>query len=395
MPKLFQEVVLCALLHVSISSAAMPSRAAYPQVISHRGASGYVPEHTLHAYRLAMDLGTDYIEPDLCLTQDGVFVAMHDVTLDETTNVAQLPQFDDKKTTKVVDGENKTAYFVSDFTFEEIQQLRVKQRLESKGRTDLYDYLLSIPDLDSIMKLTQDYYAKHNRTVGIYLELKMPDYHRELGFDMSSMVLQQLQQGGFIVSGDDTPNNVQQEVVPVVIECFEPTTLMALAAQSALPLVQLVPIEKDWKYIEEVLTTVSQYAAGVGPDKSQLGDVPFETGRELVSKIHAAGLVVHPYTFQADTGILDKFAGDFAAQELYFYCCLRVDGVFTEFPDQTRETVDQMLLMQQQSQSQSQAGNATTARVARSGRSGGGSGDGDDDFDDDGCQLMDCAAFDV
>jgi glycerophosphoryl diester phosphodiesterase len=121
----------------------MPSRKRYPQIISHRGAAGYVPEHSLADYRLAIDLQTDYIEPDLCLSMDGVFVAMHDLLLDDTTNVASFPQFADRYTTKTVDGQNMTGYFISDFLYSELQELSLIQRIQ--GRSTLFNDLLKIP----------------------------------------------------------------------------------------------------------------------------------------------------------------------------------------------------------------------------------------------------------
>ena len=133
-------------------------------IIIFLGASGYVPEHSLAAYRLAMDLHTDYIEPDLCLSQDGVFVAMHDLLLDQTTNVASLPQFDDKKTTKVVDGKTMTGYFVSDFTLDELMVLRLNQRIS--GRSTLYNGLLQIPTLAQIIDLVYSNYNYTNTTIG-------------------------------------------------------------------------------------------------------------------------------------------------------------------------------------------------------------------------------------
>ena len=98
-------------------------------IISHRGASGYLPEHSIPAYKLAVDLGTDYVEPDLVLTKDNEFVALHDLLLDSTTNVASFPQFEDRKTTKEIEGLNMTGFFVDDFLLEELKLLRLRQRL--------------------------------------------------------------------------------------------------------------------------------------------------------------------------------------------------------------------------------------------------------------------------
>jgi glycerophosphoryl diester phosphodiesterase len=137
------------LLSTVVYAQKMPPRNRYPQVISHRGACGYVPEHSLAAYRLAIDELTDYVEPDLCLSKDGVFVAMHDLLLDETTNVASLPQYVDRYTTKTVNGVNMTGYFVSDFLFSELQTLRLLQRIG--GRSTFFNDLLLIPRSVKVM----------------------------------------------------------------------------------------------------------------------------------------------------------------------------------------------------------------------------------------------------
>ena len=126
----------------TVVANSLPARDRFPQVLAHRGASGYLPEHSLQAYQLSMDLETDYSEPDLCLTKDGIFVAMHDLLLDDTTDVAEHSEFDDRKTTKSVDGESITGYFVSDFTYSELLTLRLRQRLS--GRSTLYDNFFQV-----------------------------------------------------------------------------------------------------------------------------------------------------------------------------------------------------------------------------------------------------------
>lgn len=155
----------------TVTNAYLPARDRFPQVISHRGASGYVPEHSLVGYQLAMDLNTDYIEPDLVISKDGQFVIMHDVTLDDTTNVGDMPEFADRYVTKRVDGQNKTGWFVNDFTLAELKTLRLQQRVHT--RSSLLDNLLEIPTFAEIMELAQSSYASTNRTTGIYAELKV------------------------------------------------------------------------------------------------------------------------------------------------------------------------------------------------------------------------------
>jgi len=329
---------------VLISANSMPSRERYPQVISHRGASGYVPEHSIPAYQLAIDLGTDYIEPDLCLSKDGIFVAMHDLMLDDTTNVADLPEFNDKKTTKIVDGSPMTGYFVSDFTLAELLTLRLKQRLA--GRTTVYDGIYQIPTVDDIYKLLQQQYAKSNRTVGMYAELKHPGYHNSIGFKMEDMLLESLKtSGGYKVSyTEDVPKDLKQ-VLPVVIQCFEATSLQYLHTKTSIPLVQLLEATTKSYWTTKKLEEISSYAQAVGPDKTFFETTTFVESKKVVDMIHTAELSIHPWTFRADYGVSKKFES-FADEEMYFYCCLGVDALFSEFPDQSRETVDSMLLSQ-------------------------------------------------
>jgi len=290
-----------------------------PQIISHRGASGYVPEHSLPAYQLAIDLLTDYIEPDLCLTKDGVFVAMHDVLLDFTTNVATFTEFEDRKTTRLVDGKNMTGYFVNDFLFSELQQLRLNQRLPN--RTTLYNGMFQIPSFESIIDLVKASSVSVNRTIGIYAELKHPSYFKALGFSMEDMLLSTLTESGFAINGDDVPNDLHQ-VVPLVIQCFDSSSLIYLKSQCTLPLVYLVEKQPLSFWTNENIQSIAAYAQGLGPDKSFFSLMPFIEGRECVDRIHDAGMVLHPYTFRADSGVSLKFNGDFEAEEMYFYCCL-------------------------------------------------------------------------
>lgn len=263
-----------------------------------------------------------------------VFVVMHDLLLDDTTNVASLPQFADRKTTKVVDGANMTGYFISDFTYAELQELRLKQRMAI--RTKIFDNYFSIPTFDQVMALAQASYQSTKRTVGIYPELKHPTYFKNLGFPMEDMLLDSLQKGGYITNDLSQANMTQ--VVPVVIQCFEDTTLQYLKGKTTIPLIQLLNAKYSWT--KENVAKLASYANGVGPEKSDLSNLPYEEGKSLMEQIHAAGLYVHPWTFRADTDLEPKFNRNFNDENLYFYCCLGIDAGFTEFPDRTRESLD-------------------------------------------------------
>ena len=266
-----------------------------------------------------MDLETDYIEPDLCLSQDGIFVALHDLFLDDTTNVASLSQFNDKKTTKVVDGKNMTGYFVSDFVYSELQELRLNQRLSY--RTTLYNGLFQIPSLDSVMSLVQSHYYNTSRTIGIYVELKHPSFFHSLGFNMENMLLQSLVKGGYEVNGDNVPTNLTQ-VLPVVIQCFESDSLKYLKEKTNIPLIQLLEVQKSDFFSNDNINTISTYSNGIGPAKENFGNIPYELALNYVNLIHSFGLVIHPYTFRADSGIGNKFNNNFEFEEMFYYCCL-------------------------------------------------------------------------
>jgi glycerophosphoryl diester phosphodiesterase len=323
----------------------LPSREAYPQVVAHRGASGYLPEHSLQAYQLAFDLKADYIEPDLCLTKDGVFIAMHDVLLDDTTDVASHPEYADRKTTKNVDGSNMTGYFVSDFTVAEIKTLRLKQRLY-QYRTTLDDGFFSIPTFDEIMSLAQSTYTKSGRMIGIYPELKHPKYHNSLGFQMVDMFLTSLQQGGYVTSGSEVQTNLKN-VVPVLVQCFDADALKELHGKCELPLLQLIDATTSSFWTAGNVSAIAAYAQAIGPEKTYFESSTYVKALETMNLIRSYNLISHPWTLRADTGIGAKFKGDFSKEQMYMYCCLGIDGMFTEFPDQTREIIDIMKDYQQ------------------------------------------------
>lgn len=309
----------------------------YPHVISHRGASGYVPEHSTAAYQLAIDLLGDYIEPDLCLSKDGIFVAMHDILLDDTTNVASISEFQDRISTKIVDGKNMTGYFVSDFLYSELEILRLNQRLT--GRTSIYNGLFQIPSLDVIFDLIATSFNSTGRLTGMYTELKHPSFFHSLGFDMEDMFLSKLTEYGFDISGPTVPNNLTQ-VLPIIIQCFEKDTLVYLSTKTNIPLVQLLETQLSSYWSSANMKEISLYAQAIGPTKSDFGDISYEKAMKQINIIRNYNLYIHPWTFRADSGILLKFHGNFYLEQMYFLCCLGMDGLFTEFPDRTRETIN-------------------------------------------------------
>lgn len=288
-------------------------------VIAHRGASGYLPEHTLEAYAMAYAMGADYIEPDLVLTKDGTFVILHDITLEDTTDVEQV--FPDRR-------RDDGRWYAADFTLDEIKQLRVHERTRKDGtpyfpnRFPLNRSKFEVPTFTEMIELIQGLNTSTGRDVGIYPEIKRPGWHAKQGLPMEEALLEILSQYGY--TGPDAK---------VYVQSFEASALKKLRFElgTELPLVQLIGSRGatyNAMVTEEGLDEIATYADGIGPSK-----VRIETNPDLVQWAHARGLVVHPYTFRADA--LPK-SGQYQTfeEELHqFYVVYDVDGLFTDFPD--------------------------------------------------------------
>jgi glycerophosphoryl diester phosphodiesterase len=266
-----------------------------------------------------------------------VFVALHDLLLDDVTNVASHPEYADRYTTKVVDGKNTTGYFVSDFLYSELQTLRLNQRLPE--RTTLYNGLLQIPSFTQVMSLAQTQYNTSGRLVGIYPELKHPSFFHDLGFAMEDMLLEALVTGGYEVYGSEVANDLQQ-VVPVVVQCFEPDSLVYLHSKTPLPLILLMNNQPADFWTTDNMAQIASYAAGIGPEKNYFASVPYTDAVKVIDLVHSAGLRLHPWTFRADQDIGKVFNRNFDAELQFYYCCLGMDALFSEFPDRSREALD-------------------------------------------------------
>lgn len=323
--------VLAALL------LAVPGQA--QTIIAHRGASGERPEHTLASYDLAISEGADFVEPDLVFTKDGVLVARHENEISGTTDVADHPEFADRRATKVIDGQQVTGWFTEDFTLAELRTLRARERLpELRVANTRFDGLFQVPTLAEVIALVKAREAETGRTIGIYPEMKHPSYFAGLGFDMPARLVEQLAEAGY--QGPDAP---------VFIQCFEVRPLLAARRITDLPLVQLMSSEGgppelvDVSYAEMAtpagLKAIAVYADGIGPD---IGMVlkPDGTPTALVADAHAAGLLVHPWTLRRENAFLppalrkgdDPAApGDYAALAKLVVGA-GVDGFFTDFP---------------------------------------------------------------
>ena len=182
-------------LVICVCSLSLSNTFAAPLIIGHRGASGVLPEHTLEAYKLAVEQGADFIEPDLVSTKDHHLIARHEPLLDNTTNVTDLPQFAHKKSKKVIDGKTIEGYLASDFTLEEIKSMRARQ--PRKYRSSAYDDQFKIPTLDEIISLVIELQKTQGRKVGIYPETKHPTFHRGLGISIEEPLIASLEKYKF------------------------------------------------------------------------------------------------------------------------------------------------------------------------------------------------------
>lgn len=288
-----------------------PEEPAKPLVIGHRGASGYRPEHTLEAYRLAIEMGADFIEPDIVVTKDGVLVARHENEISETTNVAKV--YPRRKSVKKVDGHRIEGWFVEDFTLAELRTLRAKERLPFRDQTR--DGLYTIPTLEEILELVRSESARLGRPIGIYPETKHPTYFRSIGLPIEESLLALLRVYG---------------AEHVYIQSFEEANLKMLRPLTKHKLVLLM--EETWtqrlKKNPVAFAEIRKYADGVGPFKGMI----FNEQLKFIERAHKEGLEVHPWTFRDENQfVLDPFP-DMRA-ELRKALELGVDGVFSDFPD--------------------------------------------------------------
>lgn len=288
-----------------------------PIVIGHRGASGYRPEHTLESYRLAIDMGADFIEPDLVMTKDGVLVARHENEISGTTDVAE--KFPKLKTTKLVDGKEVTGWFVEDLTLKELKTLRAKERLEFRKHDN--DGKFEIPTFDEILEFVKGQSKARQHVIGVYPETKHPSYFRSIGLPLEKKLIKALAKYG-----------LNKKDSPVFIQSFELENLKMLRKMTKARLIYLLDDQKPLPS----LTGLNAFVDGIGPAKTFI--VPVKDGKKLpptllVADAHAAGLLVHPYTFRNETNFLHAdYKGDPQKEYLEFFK-LGVDGVFSDFPD--------------------------------------------------------------
>lgn len=283
-------------------------------VIAHRGASGYLPEHTLPAYAVAHGMGADYIEPDLVMTSDGHFICLHDIHLEATTNVEDV--FPDRARE---DGK----WYAADFTLAEIRRLEATERLD--GRFPKGVGRFRVPTFGEMIELVQRMNRSRGEDVGIYPELKAPAWHRAEGLPMEEALLDVLKGYGYLEPG-----------ARVFVQSFEPESLKRLRALgSRLPQVLLMAeVEQYQRFLSpKGMALVADFADGIGPAKTMI-----ERQRELVGWAQEAGLLVHAYTFRADQ--TPSRYGDLTQEVRSHLFGFGVNGVFTDHPDVVREAID-------------------------------------------------------
>ncbi len=321
-----------------------------PIVIGHRGASGYRPEHTLASWRLAIQMGADYVEPDLVSTKDGVLVARHENEISGTTDVADHPEFADRYTTKTIDGRQVSGWFTEDFTLAELKTLRAKERLpEVRPDNTRYDGRFEVPTFEEFLAMVKEESRKAGRTIGIYPETKHPTYFDSIGLSMEEPLVRALRK-----------YHLDRRNAEVIIQSFETRNLRELSRMTRVSLAQLVdrtgaPYDLvaagDPRTYADLITPrglrwIGRYADGIGANKDLV--LPRDAAgylvggpTALVDDAHDAGLIVHVWTIRDENQFMAKdfwigtdpnAKGDSIA-EVQAFLDAGVDGLFADHPD--------------------------------------------------------------
>lgn len=346
---------------LAMTAALSAEGRAEPLVIAHRGASAHLPEHTLAAYRRAIADGADYIEPDLVATRDGVLVARHENEIGGTTDVAQRPEFAERKRTQVIDGETVEGWFTEDFTLAELKTLRVRERVPGLRGT-AHDGRHEIATLDEIILLASEQAARTGRTIGLIPEIKHPSHFQQIGLPMEHRLLEVLAAHAYT------------REAPVVIQSFEQANLRALRGRLGpshpnIRLLQLLEVPDrqpgdalaagdPTRYADLMtpagLRDIAGYAEIIGPWTRLLmpvtDDGTLGTPTPLAADARAAGLEIWPYTFRPENHFLPPALreGDDpgrrsdagSVEEIRAYLALGIGGFFTDDPALGRRAVD-------------------------------------------------------
>ncbi len=324
-------------------------------VIAHRGASGYLPEHSLAAKAMAYAMGVDYIEQDLAMTKDNRLVVLHDHYLDRVTNVAAV--YPDRK-------RNDGRYYVIDFTLDEIKRLKMTEGFKIKEGKQVPNYPQRFPlwkssfrvsTFEEEIEMIQGLNKSTGKNIGIYPEIKSPWFHRHEGKDISKEALHILKRYGYTTKTDS-----------IYVQCFDPNETQRIHDElfpeldMEVKLVQLiaetdweetmvyngekpVPYDYSWMFESGAMHKIAKYADGVGPSKSMIVDDESTKDHliitNMVNEAHEAGLEVHPYTFRLDPGKIPGYASSFENMLDIFCYNVGVDGVFSDFPDRAVEFI--------------------------------------------------------
>ncbi len=285
-----------------------------PLVIGHRGASGHRPEHTKASYEVAIDMGADYIEPDLVMTKDRVLIARHENDISETTDVAV--KFPKLKKTKKIDGESITGWFTEDLTLKEIKTLHARERLAGRSQAFNNDY--EVITFEEVIKVVKEKSKQKGRRIGIIPELKHPTYFKSIGLDLIPEFVRIMKR-----------EKLDRADSLAIVQCFELGILRELKLKISTPLLYLISDPKE--LTPAGLKEISQVAGHIGPPKAALIK-PDGSTSGLMSLAQAAGLKVMPYTFRNEPEFVIEAARSDPQQEYKMFYDLGVDGVFTDFP---------------------------------------------------------------
>ncbi len=338
-------------------------------VLGHRGATGYRPEETRGSYELAIQLGANFIEPDLVSTKDGVLIARHEPNITDTTDVSRHPEFANRLTTKTIDGSKQTGFFAEDFTLAEIKTLRAVERLPFRDQS--FNGQFEVLTFQEVMDIAKKGTADTGRTIGIIPETKHPSYFQGIGLPLEQKLVDALNANGYA-----------GKAAPVIIQSFEVANLKQLNTLTDVRLVQLTDandvlangtldynqpadfvLNGDKRTYGDLLTPaglaeIATYADAIGPWKRSIvsgayvdrnGDGQPDDldgdGRitdadrvalpptSLVADAHKAGLLVTPYTFRNEYFYLLSDYGGNPINEYKQFFALGVDGLFSDFAD--------------------------------------------------------------
>lgn len=317
-----------------------------PLVFGHRGACRHRPDHTLESFKLAIEQGADFVEPDLVMTIEGVLVCRHDVDLGPSTDVAA--KFPDRKRTLVVGGQRVVGWPAHDFTLAEIKTLRARQPIASRDQQ--YNRRFEVPTFEEFLKLVATESKRQGHVIGIVTEIKHSTHHAALGLPIEAPLLKLLDAYGY-----------RDQDSPCIIQSFEVANLKVLSKQTKLRMLQLIGGPRgrpsDIAAAGEKLTygdmmtpaglaEVAKYAWAIGPSKDDV--LPQDKLRRLqkptpwLTDAHTAGLKVIVYTLRDEPRFLAADYEQDPAKEYVRWRELGVDGVFTDFPDTAIKALDRV-----------------------------------------------------